>query len=65
MLRQHKLRLNAKKCAFGVGAGKFHMLGDIDRILRIEAWFLADGNYPPKCHIRKEACLTAQSKSPS
>ena len=23
MLRQHKLRLNAEKCAFGVGAGKF------------------------------------------
>ena len=23
ILRQHKLRLNAEKCAFGVGAGKF------------------------------------------
>ena len=23
VLRQHKLRLNADKCAFGVGAGKF------------------------------------------
>ena len=23
VLRQHKLCLNAKKCAFGVGAGKF------------------------------------------
>ena len=23
VLRQHKLRLNAEKCAFGVGAGKF------------------------------------------
>ena len=23
MLRHHKLRLNAEKCAFGVGAGKF------------------------------------------
>ena len=23
MLRQHKLRLNAKKCAFGVGADTF------------------------------------------
>ena len=23
MLQQHKLRLNADKCAFGVGAGKF------------------------------------------
>ena len=23
MLRQHKLRLNVEKCAFGVGAGKF------------------------------------------
>ena len=23
VLRQHKLRLNAKKCAFGVGVGKF------------------------------------------
>ena len=23
LLRQHKLRLNAEKCAFGVGAGKF------------------------------------------
>ena len=23
ILRQHKLRLNANKCAFGVGAGKF------------------------------------------
>ena len=23
ILRQHKLRLNAEKCTFGVGAGKF------------------------------------------
>ena len=23
ILRQHKLRLNAEKCVFGVGAGKF------------------------------------------
>ena len=23
VLRQHKLRLNVEKCAFGVGAGKF------------------------------------------
>lgn len=23
ILRQHKLRLNAEKCAFGVGSGKF------------------------------------------
>ena len=23
ILRQHKLRLNASKCAFGVGSGKF------------------------------------------
>jgi len=24
ILRHHKLRLNANKCAFGMGSGKFH-----------------------------------------
>ena len=34
VLRQHKLRLNADKCAFGVGTGKF--LGYLITNRRIE-----------------------------